>query len=107
MADHGLKPGVDLPGAAFLDPIHCSPRIVVAAKPGNSAQHPECVVMGIEQYFLGLQYISGSTVTHCSPILLRSSRSASADELTNSYLREQFELNEQPDKASLDRTDWK
>lgn len=32
---------------------------------------------------------------------------ALADELTNSYLREQFELNEQPDKASLDRTDWK
>lgn len=30
-----------------------------------------------------------------------------ADELTNSYLREQFELDEQPDKTILDRTDWK
>ena len=57
VADHGREAGVDLPLLAATDLIDGGLHVVVDAAPRNAAQHPEGVVMGVEQHLVGLQQI--------------------------------------------------
>src|SRR5258708_37195313 len=54
MADHGSEPCVDLAVLAAPDLVDRGAHVVVDASPGNAAQHPESVGMGIEKHLVGL-----------------------------------------------------
>ena len=57
VAGHGREAGVDLTVLAAADLVDRRAHIVVNAAPGNAAQNPEGVVVGIKQHLMRLQRI--------------------------------------------------
>ncbi len=54
---HGREAGIDLAFLAAADPVDRCAHVVIDPPPGNAAQNPEGVVVGIEQHLVRLQRI--------------------------------------------------
>jgi hypothetical protein len=57
VAGHGREACIDLPRLAGAHAVHGVLHIVVNAAPRHAAQHPEGMLMRIEQHLMGLQRI--------------------------------------------------
>ncbi len=57
MADQGLEAGVDAPLLAAPDLVDGRAHVIVDAPARHPAQHPEGMIVGVEQHLVGLQQI--------------------------------------------------
>src|SRR5271166_6880874 len=57
VAGHSRETSVDLPLFAHANPINSRAHVVVNPAPRNAAEHPERMVMGVKQHFMGLKKI--------------------------------------------------
>jgi len=55
MSHHDLKPGIDRPLLSAAHFINRGFHIIVDTALGNTTQHPEGMIMRIEQHLMGLQ----------------------------------------------------
>jgi len=62
VAGHGQEAGVDVPLLAATDLVDGGLHVVVDAAPGNAAQHPEGMIVGIEQHLVRL--LAGTARRH-------------------------------------------
>jgi hypothetical protein len=57
LAGQGREAGIDLPLLVAPDTVDRRAHVVVDSAPGNAAQNPEGVVVGVEQHLVRLQRI--------------------------------------------------
>ena len=57
VAGHRQETGIDVALLATPDLVDCRAHVVVDAAAGDTAEDPECMIMGIEQHLMRLQEI--------------------------------------------------